>query len=41
MGEHVDGLNGNDAVVAIHIVKIACLSGRIATDIDNAGWGST
>ena len=41
MGEHVDGLNGNDAVVGIHVVKVACLSGRIATDIDDAGWGST
>ena len=40
MGEHVDGLDGDDAVVGIHVVKVACLGGRIATDIDDAGWGS-
>lgn len=40
VGEHVDRLNGGDAVVGVHEGEVSCLGGRVATDIDDAVRGS-
>ena len=36
VGEHVDGLDGCDAVVGIEVVQVAGLGGGIARDVDDA-----
>ena len=36
VGEHVDGLHADNAVVGIHELQVAGLCGRIAADVDYA-----
>ena len=38
MRKHVDGLYLNYLVISVEQLQVACLCGRIATDVDDALW---